>query len=146
MGLTSNQVKDGLRRSRLAGHQIQPAQFKWYNIIQEIKKALPFWEGRRKPTLRTIHYNLETIAKETGKIEYKRDYIHYRTLSRISSIARKQPIDPDYQNPHMPNTKLPTLPIDCFVDEGRLADGQTDIIEPREPEPPQNPDDYIIEQ
>jgi hypothetical protein len=145
-----NLIKDGeLSNNETTYVKAGPTEErKWYKILLEVKNALPFWEGRRKPVLRTMHYHLETIAKETHRIEYVRDDHHYNRLARLTGIARKRSINPDYIPPFSdrPYAKmaLPILPIDCFVDEKRTSDrNETDMAEPTAPYPPDDPDEYL---
>jgi hypothetical protein len=106
---------------------------RWYNIIARVRDELPFYakEGLA-PALRKMYYRLIEL-----KVIEKSDS-NYNTFSAKTAEARRR-VDSTYTKP----TKLPWLPIDCFIDDGRFALGGTDMNEPSDPTPDYPPDDPI---
>jgi hypothetical protein len=106
---------------------------KWYKAIKYIKdELLPYYDSRGiKPSLRTVFYRLES----EGLIRKSEN--DYNTLSKCTVDARL-----GIENKRG-GLKYPRLPIECFADDTREVIRNYDDDSPIDPEPPEDPDEYI---
>jgi DNA-binding CsgD family transcriptional regulator len=112
---------------------------KWIRVIQRVHDELPFYQNQGLvPTVRKMYYRLLVLYEKDKTFLLTKSKTSYDQFAKYTAEARRG-VDSTFTI----KTKMPRLPIDCFVDDGRTTIGETDMDEPEEPTPAEPPDDPI---
>lgn len=115
-------------------HYTNAKDVDWYSVIQRTGEELGFYEsnGITEVTVRMMYYRLI----ELGVITKTKS--NYGTFDDRATEARRG-YDATYTIP----ANLPSLPMNCFVDDTRQTWGDTDASEPSDPTPDEAPEEPI---